>query len=51
MSCPAHWRVTWQAHNGCPAGFAEFTCRARARGFLLIRRAAGFNVTIEAKGF
>lgn len=45
---PLYWRIRWQAHpDGTPAGFADYSQRARARGFLMIRRAAGFVCSIK----
>ena len=46
MACPKSWRVEWDALGNEPAGFAEFTQRARARGFYMIRKASGFTVRI-----
>ena len=48
MPVPKFWRVTWRATATEPAGSMDFTERARARGFAMVRRAAGFTVTIEA---
>ncbi len=45
---PSFWRVEWQAHSdGTPAGFADYVERRKARGFYIIRKAAGFTVTIK----
>jgi hypothetical protein len=44
---PRGWRVTWQARGDTPAGFLDFSQRARARGFYLIRKGSGFIVTID----
>ena len=50
MAIPQCWRVSWDALGNEPAGFLDFTQRARARGFLMIRRASGFVATIEPRG-
>lgn len=44
---PRAWRVTWGALGDVSAGFLEFPQRARARGFYLMRKCAGFAVSIE----
>ena len=44
---PIAWVITWQAHGAEPAGSQKFVQRARARGFLMIRRAAGFVCGIQ----
>lgn len=47
MACPKSWRVEWDAHpDGTPAGHLEFTQRARARGFAMVRKASGFVVRV-----
>ena len=48
---PTEWIVSWESLGTVPAGSESFTQRARARGFFMIRRASGFVVTIQAKGF
>ena len=45
---PTVWRVHWAQLGAEPAGYHDFSQRARARGFAMIRRASGFTVTIEA---
>ena len=49
MACPKLWIVCWDALGKEPAGRAEFTQRAMARGFKIIRRAAGFYCWIETQ--
>lgn len=44
MAKPTHWIVHFGADS------LPFTCRARARGFAMIRRAVGDVVRIEARG-
>ena len=45
MAKPTEWIVYFGADS------QSFTCRARARGFAMIRRAAGDVVRIESRGF
>lgn len=48
---PTEWVVTWAEFNGAPAGELRFTERARARGFLIMRKALGFSAFITARGY
>jgi hypothetical protein len=44
---PRAWLVTWAAHpDGTPAGSARYTVRREARGFYMMRKASGFDVSI-----
>lgn len=43
---PKAWIVEWDAMGSEPAGRLSFGRRARARGFAMIRKAAGFTVRI-----
>lgn len=45
---PRAWRVHWLALDNTPAGYLDFPQRCRARGFVMIRRAAGYACRIEA---
>lgn len=49
MACPKLWVVRWHALGDEPAGRLEFTQRARARGFLIVRKASGFNAWVETQ--
>ncbi len=49
MACPKLWIVVWDAMGAEPAGQLEFTQRARARGFLMLRKASGFTAWIETQ--
>jgi hypothetical protein len=49
MACPKLWIVHWHALGTEPAGKLAFSQRARARGFKMIRRAAGFYCWIEVQ--
>lgn len=51
MSRPKFWRVHWQQFANEPAGYLDFFERARARGFLMIRKASGFIAWIEPIGY
>jgi hypothetical protein len=44
---PRAWRVTWCALGEIPAGSADYPQRAAARGFYVMRKAAGFICRIE----
>jgi hypothetical protein len=47
VSAPIAWIVRWSAHaDGTPAGQARYTIRREARGFYMIRKASGFDVSI-----
>lgn len=45
---PRAWIVEWQALGDTPAGAARYTQRHQARGFYIMRKAAGFSVTLRA---
>lgn len=47
---PRAWLVTWGALGDIPAGSARYSQRAAARGFYMMRKAAGFAVTIQPLG-
>jgi hypothetical protein len=46
---PRAWVVEWGALGNIPAGNLEFPQRARARGFFMVRKAAGFTVRIAPR--
>lgn len=45
---PIAWRVHWAAPNGT-SGHADYSQRAAARGFAMMRKASGYVVRIEPK--
>lgn len=48
---PHAWVIHWDQHpDGTPAGSRTFHQRAAARGFLMMRKASGFNAWIETIG-
>jgi hypothetical protein len=47
MPRPVYWLVTWQPLGADPGGSARYAQRAAARGFAMIRRAAGYTVTVQ----
>jgi len=51
MTRPTHWIVRWERDSPWRSGSAIFTQRSAARRFAADKRAQGFTVTIEAKGF
>lgn len=46
---PRAWVVSWDALGDIPAGELEFTRRARARGFFMVRKSSGFTVRIASR--
>lgn len=49
MSKPLAWIVTWWPLGSDPGGSARYSQRAAARGFAMMRRAAGYRVEIRAE--
>jgi len=47
MSKPLAWIVTWGPLGSDPGGSACYSQRAAARGFAIMRRAAGYIVTVQ----
>lgn len=45
---PLAWIVTWGPLGSDPGGSARYSQRAAARGFAMMRRAAGYIVTVQA---
>lgn len=51
MSKPLAWIVTWWPLGSDPGGSARYSQRAAARGFAMLRRAAGYTVTVQPLTF
>lgn len=47
MPKPLTWLVIWGPLGSDPGGSARYSQRAAARGFAMMRRAAGCTVTVQ----